>query len=136
MRIRRGLQVAFVHDNVCGSRLCACARCLDRSSPNRWRWNASVAATTGGARLTVLPHEAVLLNSLRRLLSVVPQTEHTLSRWAGGPVPGPGTPSACGNPGSPATQGTQRRPPPVLTCLRIPNTTRLRYCSLFPNCLC
>ena len=37
----------------------------------------------------------VLLNSLRRLLAVVPQTEHTLSRWCGGP-PGhrPNSPSA------------------------------------------
>jgi len=41
----------------------------------------------GAGRLTVLPHEAVLLNSLRRLLAVVPQTEHTLNRWAGGPAP-------------------------------------------------
>lgn len=44
-------------------------------------------AAVGAARLTVLPHEAVLLNSLRRLLAVVPQTEHTLNRWAGGPAP-------------------------------------------------
>ncbi len=56
-----------------------------RSSPNRWRWNAALAAT-GPGRLTVLPHEAVLLNSVRRLLSVVPQTEHTISTWASGPA--------------------------------------------------
>ena len=57
-----------------------------RRSPSRWRWAPAVAAV-GAARLTVLPHEAVLLNSLRRLLAVVPQTEHTLNRWAGGPAP-------------------------------------------------
>lgn len=56
-----------------------------RSSPNRWRWNAALAST-GPGRLTVLPHEAVLLNSVRRLLSVVPQTEHTISTWASGPA--------------------------------------------------
>ena len=55
-----------------------------RASPNRWRWNAALAST-GPGRLTVLPHEAVLLNSVRRLLSVVPQTEHTISTWASGP---------------------------------------------------
>ena len=38
------------------------------------------------ARLTVLPHEAVLMNSLRRLLTEVPQLELKLGRWAGGPV--------------------------------------------------
>ncbi|KAK9839863.1 hypothetical protein WJX81_007158 [Elliptochloris bilobata] len=59
-------------------------------SPSRWRWTPAVAAV-GQARLTVLPHEAVLLNSLRRLLAVVPQTEHTLNRWAGGPAPPGGT---------------------------------------------
>ena len=79
-----------------------------RRSPNRWRWNAGVAAAGAAARLTVLPHEAVLLNSLRRLLSVVPQTEHTIARWAGGPAPAPGTPSVSGHPSSPATQGERQ----------------------------
>ena len=60
----------------------------------------------------MLPHEAVLLNSLRRLLSVVPQTEHTLAKWAGGPAPQPGTPSA--HPASPATQGEGGSQPPPL----------------------
>ena len=41
-------------------------------------------ASTGPGRLTVLPHEAVLLNSVRRLLAVVPQTEHTIASWASG----------------------------------------------------
>lgn len=47
----------------------------------------------------------VLLNSLRRLLAVVPQTEHTLSRWCGGP-PGhrPNSPSA--GPQSPRRDGS------------------------------
>ena len=75
-----------------------------RRSPNRWRWNAALAPG-GAARLTVLPHEAVLLNSLRRLLAVVPQTEHTIALWAGGPAPAPPTPSGSVHPASPATQG-------------------------------
>ncbi|CAK0784807.1 hypothetical protein CVIRNUC_008011 [Coccomyxa viridis] len=68
----------------------------ERSSPNRWRWNAAMAST-GPGRLTVLPHEAVLLNSVRRLLSVVPQTEHTIATWASGPLAGP-PPSAFPSP--------------------------------------
>ena len=54
-------------------------------------------ASTGPGRLTVLPHEAVLLNSVRRLLSVVPQTEHTIATWASGPLAGP-PPSASPSP--------------------------------------
>ena len=41
-------------------------------------------ASTGPGRLTVLPHEAVLLNSVRRLLAVVPQTEQIIASWASG----------------------------------------------------
>lgn len=36
------------------------------------------------ARLSVLPHEAMLMNSLRRLLTEVPQCELRLSTWASG----------------------------------------------------
>lgn len=54
-------------------------------------------ASTGPGRLTVLPHEAVLLNSVRRLLSVVPQTEATISTWAAGQPNAPAT-SACPSP--------------------------------------
>lgn len=56
-----------------------------------------------GECCVVLPQ--VLLNSLRRLLAVVPQTEHTLSRWCGGP-PGhrPNSPSA--GPSSPRRDGS------------------------------
>ena len=85
-----------------------CPPCPRRRSPNRWRWNAGLAPG-GAARLTVLPHEAVLLNSLRRLLAVVPQTEHTLAKWAGGPAAQPPTPSGSVHPASPATQGTRGR---------------------------
>ncbi len=62
-------------------------------------------AAVGQARLTVLPHEAVLLNSLRKLLSVVPQTEHTIAKWAGGAAAAPPTPSSSALPGSPLRQG-------------------------------
>jgi len=58
-------------------------------------------ASTGPGRLTVLPHEAVLLNSVRRLLSVVPQTETTIATWADGPSAGPAqsvSPSPHGEP--------------------------------------
>lgn len=61
-------------------------------------------AAVGQARLTVLPHEAVLLNSLRKLLSVVPQTEYTIAKWAGGASAAPPTPSSA-HPGSPPRQG-------------------------------
>ena len=54
----------------------------------------------------------VLLNSLRRLLTVVPQTEHTLSRWCGGPDgQRPGSPNA--GPPSPNRDGPP--PPGALT---------------------
>lgn len=56
-------------------------------SPPRWQWRTTNIPVSGPARLTVLPHEAVLLNSLRRLLLVVPHTERTISKWAGGPIP-------------------------------------------------
>ncbi|KAK9806759.1 hypothetical protein WJX72_001747 [[Myrmecia] bisecta] len=66
------------------------------TSPRHWRFAPSVPvgpnAPPGGARTNIMPHEAVLLNSLRRLLTVVPQTESLLSRWAGGPAGPPGTP--------------------------------------------
>ena len=62
-------------------------------------------AAVGHARLTVLPHEAVLLNSLRKLLSVVPQTEYTIAKWAGGPTAAPPTPSSSTHPSSPQRQG-------------------------------
>lgn len=47
----------------------------------------------------------VLLNSLRRLLTVVPQTEHLLSQWCEGPAPvnQPGTPGAAST--TPAREG-------------------------------
>ncbi|EIE27268.1 hypothetical protein COCSUDRAFT_55287 [Coccomyxa subellipsoidea C-169] len=78
----------------------------DDRSPNRWKWNATVAAA-GHARLTVLPHEAVLLNSLRKLLSVVPQTEYTIAKWAGGATAAPSTPSSSTHPASPPRQGAR-----------------------------
>lgn len=54
----------------------------------------------------------ILLNSLRRLLTVVPQTEHTLSRWCGGPDgQRPGSPNA--GPQSPNRDGPP--PPGALT---------------------
>jgi hypothetical protein len=56
-------------------------------------------ASTGPGRLTVLPHEAVLLNSVRRLLAVVPQTEHTIAIWASGAPSQAHVPS--GSPGPP-----------------------------------
>lgn len=48
----------------------------------RWKWSAPPPG--GAAGLTVAPHEAVLLNSLRRLLVVAPQTERLLAAWAEG----------------------------------------------------
>ena len=73
-------------------------------SPPRWKWSPAppVAADAGGGRghsssrgrgespsnpcssLMVAPHEAVLLNSLRRLLVVAPQMERLLAAWAVG----------------------------------------------------
>ncbi|CAL8462927.1 g2461 [Coccomyxa elongata] len=90
----------------------------DDRSPSRWKWNATVAAV-GQARLTVLPHEAVLLNSLRKLLSVVPQTEHTIAKWAGGVAAAPPTPSSSAPPGSPLRQGA--REPTGLGTERMPS---------------
>ena len=72
-------------------------------SPPRWKWSSAppVAAAAGGrghsssrgrgespsnpcSSLMVAPHEAVLLNSLRRLLVVAPQMERLLAAWAVG----------------------------------------------------
>jgi len=58
-------------------------------SPGRWKWRAAPPAA-GAARLTVAPHEAVLLNSLRRLLVVAPAMEHLLDGWARGEGEGDG----------------------------------------------
>lgn len=50
----------------------------------------------------------ILLNSLRRLLTVVPQTEHTLSRWCGSHSgQRPGSPHA-----GPPSPGRDGAPPP------------------------
>lgn len=50
----------------------------------------------------------ILLNSLRRLLTVVPQTEHTLSRWCGSHSgQRPGSPNA-----GPPSPGRDGAPPP------------------------
>ena len=49
----------------------------------RWKWSAPPPAGSAAA-LTIAPHEAVLLNSLRRLLVVAPQTERLLAAWVSG----------------------------------------------------
>lgn len=67
---------------------------------------------TRGGSDAALSAMQVLLNSLRRLLTVVPQTEHTLSRWCGGPDgQRPGSPNA--GPPSPNRDGPP--PPGALT---------------------
>ena len=48
-----------------------------------WKWSAPPPAWSAAA-LTIAPHEAVLLNSLRRLLVVAPQTERLLAAWVSG----------------------------------------------------
>lgn len=50
--------------------------------PSLWRFKPG-APGPGANTGTVLPHEAVLLNSLRRMLTVVPQIEHLIGRWYG-----------------------------------------------------
>ncbi|DBB16594.1 TPA: hypothetical protein ACH3X3_014851 [Trebouxia sp. C0006] len=82
-----------------------------QKSPRLWKFAPARGAPAGAT--TVLPYEAILLNSLRRLLTVVPQTEHTLSRWCGGPGDGqrPGSPNA--GPPSPNRDGPP--PPGALT---------------------
>ncbi|KAK9868912.1 hypothetical protein WJX84_002762 [Apatococcus fuscideae] len=50
--------------------------------PSLWRFKPGAPAP-GANTGTVLPHEAVLLNSLRRMLTVVPQVEHLIGRWYG-----------------------------------------------------
>ncbi|KAL3142941.1 hypothetical protein ABBQ38_003227 [Trebouxia sp. C0009 RCD-2024] len=74
-----------------------------QKSPRLWKF---APARGGNANNTgVLPFEAILLNSLRRLLTVVPQTEHTLSRWCGSHSgQRPGSPNA--GPPSPGRDGT------------------------------
>lgn len=56
-----------------------------------WRWVAVGAAPANAAndvpqplRKGINPYQALLLNSLRRLLALVPQLEHTLTGWCGG----------------------------------------------------
>lgn len=57
-----------------------------RRSPARWRWNQTTQISAE-ARLHVLSHEAVLMNSLRRMLAEVPQQEAKLGLWVGEKVP-------------------------------------------------
>ena len=85
------------------------------SSPGRWKWRAAPPAA-GAARLTVAPHEAVLLNSLRRLLVVAPAMERLLDGWArgGGEDGGGGEGGASGPPSratSPGRHATASPPP-------------------------
>lgn len=61
-------------------------RCLNDRSPARWRWNQTTQITAE-ARLHVLSHEAVLMNSLRRMLAEVPQLESKLGLWVGSKSP-------------------------------------------------
>ncbi|KAK9805114.1 hypothetical protein WJX73_010312 [Symbiochloris irregularis] len=64
-------------------------------SPTRdrgWRW-AAAQPVGPGSYAALQPHEAVLLNSFKRLLAVVPQTEHKLSHWAGGALPSQAPPT-------------------------------------------
>lgn len=53
----------------------------------------------------MLPHEAVLMNSLRRMLTEVPQLEAKLGQWAGGPSASPGR--------GPQASATQLPPSPA-----------------------
>ncbi|KAK9868824.1 hypothetical protein WJX84_006782 [Apatococcus fuscideae] len=73
--------------------------------PSLWRFKPG-APGPGANTGSVLPHEAVLLNSLRRMLTVVPQIEHTIGRWYGKGAQN-SHPSAGGNtvPTSPVTGG-------------------------------
>ena len=64
-----------------------------RGGRTAWRWVSAgdrvmVPATFRGApaclQQGINPNQALLLNSLRRLLAVSPQLEHLLNRWCGG----------------------------------------------------
>ena len=80
------------------------------------------------ARLHVLPHEAVLMNSLRRMLTEVPQLEAKLGQWAGGPSASPG----------PQASATQLPPSPAhgetapLLAETLPDCSRQHPISQFP----
>ena len=54
-----------------------------------WRWvqvgnSGAFADAPAALRKGINPHQALLLNSLRRLLAVVPQLEHALRGWCAG----------------------------------------------------
>lgn len=88
-------------------------RPCDRRSPARWRWSQTAASIPREARLTVLPHEALLMNSLRRMLAEVPQLELKIGGWAGSGRGG-GVEEEGGAPSSPAPgkpQYTSLSPP-------------------------
>jgi hypothetical protein len=48
------------------------------------RTNAAAAAAPAALRRGIAPHQALLLNSLRRLLAVTPQLEQSLKSWCAG----------------------------------------------------
>lgn len=75
------------------------------TSPRLWKFTPARGTPHAANATTVQPNEAVLLNSLRRLLTVVPQTEALLNSWCGGhqsPAQ-PGTPRTTGT--APASNG-------------------------------
>jgi hypothetical protein len=73
-----------------------------------WAWridsksSGASKSATGPPRIYLMVREAVLLNSLKRLMVAVPQHEHTILRWSGGPLhehPGQHSQSAAPAPG-------------------------------------
>ena len=81
---------------------------LAAGAPNQWAWGADSPRRGGGERERERPEargprcllmvrEAVLLNSLKRLMVAVPSYEGCINRWSGGPAAAP--------PGSPARGG-------------------------------
>jgi hypothetical protein len=73
------------------------------AAANQWAWTADSPRKAGGLggnggaapRCLLMVREAVLLNSLKRLMVAVPSYEASINRWSGGPnMPPPGPPAS------------------------------------------
>lgn len=86
----------------------ACHPCISQSD-TVWRFRLILAPRSSSDKIVEVGVAVqILLNSLRRLLTVVPQTEHTLSRWCGSHSgQRPGSPHA-----APPSPGRDGAPPP------------------------
>jgi len=97
--------LAAAPSNAYGQELGGRSSRLAVAAANQWAWasDSPRKAGHGAPRCLLMVREAVLLNSLKRLMVAVPSYESSINRWSGGPaMPPPGPP------GSP-TRGPQQQ---------------------------